>query len=116
MIQFSLRKFHYHRVHCPVDGTIESIHEYMYDEFFAGSESMTIISIKADFGSVKMLMIGEWCVQSFRFGHRNELRPKVGQHVEKLYEFGHFSFGSQVILIVPERINLVAIRGENTFP
>jgi len=101
LIQISLQKTDYHRVHSPVDGTISEIVNLEKDELFPGSETMVIITIQTPFGNVKMMCIGEWSVQTF------VLDAQVGDDVYKMYELGHFYFGSQVIVVLPDNVDIV---------
>lgn len=112
LIQFALRKTDYHRVHCPVDGTLEDLIAYEKDQLFPGAEAMTILTFRSDFGAVKLLCIGEWSVQSF------VVKPSVvkGVPLRKLDEVGHFDFGSQVILVLPITVRMIFRGGEKAFP
>lgn len=108
LVQFSLRKTDYHHVHCPVDGLVESVDACSKDQLFPGSEAMTVISIRAAFGRVHMLCIGEWSVQSFI------TNLVAGQEVCKMLEVGHFDFGSQVLLVLPSCVKVRV--GGRVFP
>lgn len=110
LIQMKLRWGDYHRVHSPVDGTVEHINVYAKDALFPGAEAMTIIQIGCEFGTVKMMCIGEWCVQTFALD--------VAEHdrLRKMDEVGHFDLGSQVILVLPPGISLLLKGGEKVFP
>jgi len=111
LVQFGLRKTDYHRVHSPVDGSVSNVVVHEKDQLFPGSEAMTIISILAKFGSVRVMCIGEWAVQSFV-----ATGAKVGSDVRKMDELGFFYFGSQVILVVPGNVRLLLYGGERVFP
>ena len=112
LVQISLQKTDYHRVHSPVDGKIVEIIEVKKDELFPGSEAMVIISIQAQFGIVKVMCIGEWSVQTFM------TTLGVGEEVFKMDELGYFYFGSQVVIILPEGVDIIANREgkERVFP
>tara|TARA_Y100000593_G_scaffold84219_1_gene159364 strand:- start:472 stop:1254 length:783 start_codon:yes stop_codon:yes gene_type:complete len=101
LIQISLQKTDYHRVHSPVDGTIEEVVSFEKDEFFPGSEALMIITIASEIGDVKVACIGEWSVQTF------VTKVSPGQEVLKLSELGHFYFGSQVIIVLPDYVDIV---------
>jgi phosphatidylserine decarboxylase len=101
LIQISLQKTDYHRVHSPVDGTISEIVTLEKDGLFPGSEAMVIITIQSPFGDVKMMCIGEWSVQTF------SVHAEVGDDVHKMFELGHFYFGSQVIVVLPDNMDVV---------
>lgn len=92
ILQISLRKTDYHRVHSPCDGIIKSVERYQQHELFTESEACTIIDIQSGNGTVTLMMIGEWTVQTFITS------MKRGDRVQKLQELGHFYFGSQVII------------------
>lgn len=92
ILQISLRKTDYHRIHSPCDGIIRSIERYKQHELFKESEACTILDIQSRTGIVTLMMIGEWTVQTFV----TEVTP--GDRVQKLQELGHFYFGSQVII------------------
>ena len=90
LIQISLKKIDYHRVHSPVDGTISGVLEMAKDGFFPGAEAMTVISIETKFGDVKMMCIGEWSVQTF------VPRIDIGDIVNKMSELGFFYFDAKL--------------------
>lgn len=92
ILQISLRKTDYHRIHAPCDGIISSIEVFNQGELFKESEACTIIDIMCVEGTVTLMLIGEWTVQTF------VTNVSVGQSVSKLEELGYFYFGSQVIL------------------
>lgn len=112
LVQFALRKTDYHRVHSPVDGRVERIDAYAKDRLFPGSEALTIFRIEAErIGTVQLLAIGEWSVQSFA------PTVSVGARVRKVDELGHFQFGSQVILVLPAAALPLSVRGgQRVFP
>ena len=92
IIQISLLKTDYHRIHSPCDGVVDSIEAFDQGELFNESEACTIIDIMSNEGIITLMMIGEWTVQTFVTAIR------VGQTVSKLEELGYFYFGSQIIL------------------
>ena len=92
LLQISLRKTDYHRIHSPCDGIIESVEVFEQGELFKDSEACTIIDIASTVGKVTLMPIGEWTVQTF------VTDVMVGQPVSKLEELGYFYFGSQVII------------------
>ncbi|CAE7215319.1 unnamed protein product [Symbiodinium necroappetens] len=100
----------YHRVHSPVDGKIVAIDCYQKDELFPGAESLTIFSFSTSFGLVRLLCIGEWSVQSF------VALGKVGDQVAKMDELGHFDLGSQVILSLPDGLDVCLEGSPKLFP
>ena len=112
LVQISLQKTDYHHVHSPVNGKVVEVLMLEKDELFPGSESMTIIEVDSIFGALKVMCIGEWTVQTFI--------PEVipGQVVSKLDKLGYFYFGSQVILVLPKRLEFaVNLSGkERVFP
>jgi len=110
LVQFALTKVDYHRVHSPADGTVKRIDLYEKDKLFSGSEAMTIITMETAVGDVKVMCIGEWSVQSFITD------VKVGDELKKMDELGHFDFGSQVILVLPQGLDLVVDRTTKAFP
>ena len=112
LIQISLQKTDYHRIHSPVDGKVVEIVSVKKDELFPGSEAMVIISIESLLGTVKVMCIGEWSVQTFM------PTIQVGAVVSKMDEMGYFYFGSQVIIVLPESVDIIANREgkERVFP
>ena len=92
ILQISLRKTDYHRIHSPCDGVIQNVDTYEQGELFKDSEACTIVDIDSAEGIVTLMMIGEWTVQTF------VTDIKVGDTVMKLEELGYFYFGSQVIV------------------
>jgi hypothetical protein len=92
ILQISLRKTDYHRIHSPCDGVVEGIETYEQGELFKDSEACTIMDIKSAAGIVTLMLIGEWTVQTFM------TEVQVGQPVNKLEELGYFYFGSQIII------------------
>ena len=112
LLQISLQKTDYHRVHSPVDGRVTGMIGLKKDELFPGSEAMTVIKIDSSYGEVKVMCIGEWSVQTFM------MTLDVGTEVSKLDELGYFYFGSQVIIILPDSIDVIADREgkERVFP
>ena len=72
-------------------------------------ESMSIFHFETVFGSVQLLCIGEWSVQSFR--------PSVlaGASVKRMDEIGYFDVGSQVILVLPKGLQLLPKEGARVF-
>ncbi|CAK9036863.1 unnamed protein product [Durusdinium trenchii] len=109
LLQLRLRWPDYHRVHSPVDGTIESIKRYEKDQLFPTSESMSIFKFATSFGPVQLLCIGEWSVQSF------QTHAVAGQEVRKMDELGHFDVGSQVILALPKSLHILPKEGARMF-
>ena len=92
ILQISLRKTDYHRIHSPCDGTIIGVDRYEQNDLFKDSEACTIIDIECAEGIITMMMIGEWTVQTF------VTDVLEGQSVTKLQELGYFYFGSQIIV------------------
>ena len=92
ILQISLRKTDYHRIHAPCDGVVLNVDTYEQGELFKDSEACTILDIKSNEGVVTLMMIGEWTVQTF------VTDIQVGDTVTKLEELGYFYFGSQVII------------------
>lgn len=92
ILQISLRKTDYHRIHSPCDGVVRSVERYQQHELFKESEACTILDIESSSGTVTLMMIGEWTVQTFI----TDIEP--GDRVQKLQELGYFYFGSQVII------------------
>ena len=105
LCQISLFKTDYHRVHSPVDGVIIDIRSYGVGEFFKDSDALVLIEIENENGLFTLLCIGELTVESFI--------PivKIGQSVSKVEELGHFYFGSQVILVMPETVDILVDMG-----
>ena len=70
---------------------------------------MSIFHFETFFGSVQLLCIGEWSVQSFR--------PSVlaGASVKRMDEIGYFDVGSQVILVLPKGLQLLPKEGARVF-
>ncbi|CAK0855903.1 unnamed protein product [Prorocentrum cordatum] len=112
LVQLRLRWHDYHRVHSPVDGRIASVDAFVKDELFPGSEAMTVFAIEACLGTVKLMCIGEWSVQSFVL-HQRSVR---GGQVRKMDELGHFDAGSQVLLVLPRGADVLLRGGERLFP
>tara|TARA_B100000674_G_C37891714_1_gene939319 strand:+ start:867 stop:1631 length:765 start_codon:yes stop_codon:yes gene_type:complete len=104
LLQISLQKTDYHRVHSPVDGKFTRAVSVEKDELFPGSEAMVIIEIESTVGPVKVMCIGEWTVQSFI------TTAEVGTDLMKMDELGHFYFGSQVIVVIPTGVAVIANR------
>ena len=104
LLQISLKKTDYHRVHSPVDGKFTRATSVDKDKLFPGSEAMVIIDIESAVGTVKVMCIGEWTVQSFI------TTAEVGADIMKMDELGHFYFGSQVILVLPAGVDVIANR------
>ena len=73
------------------------------DLFLLGQseESMSIFHFSTSFGSVRLLCIGEWSVQSF------QTKVRQGDLVKRMDELGHFDLGSQVILALPKSLRLL---------
>ncbi|CAE7663078.1 PSD3 [Symbiodinium sp. CCMP2456] len=110
LVQLRLRWPDYHRVHSPVDGKILAIDCYQKDELFPGAESLTVFSFSTPFGLVRLLCIGEWSVQSF------VALGKIGDQVAKMDELGHFDLGSQVILSLPDGMDVCLEGSPKLFP
>ena len=104
LLQISLQKTDYHRVHSPVDGKVTAVGSLNKDELFPGSEAMVIIEIESTLGKVKVMSIGEWTVQTF------VTDVQAGDIVKKLDELGHFYFGSQVIVVLPKGVSIIVNR------
>ena len=73
-------------------------------------ESLTIFSFSTSFGLVRLLCIGEWSVQSF------VALGKVGDQVSRMDELGHFDLGSQVILSLPDGVDVCLEGSPKLFP
>lgn len=109
VLQISLIKPDYHRVHSPVDGIVEKIKRYDYGELFKNSEAMTIFTINTDIGKVTMAAVGEVMIQSFV----TDLQE--GDEVFKVREIGYFNFGSQIILGFPKGLKNVSYANQKVF-
>lgn len=92
-ISFKLLKCYYHRVHCPVDGTIQDITFVGRQEPLFGDNSLWVVNFNSPQGSVYMLVVGELSIQDFDF------KFKVGDKVKKFDELGNFNWGSQLVVI-----------------
>ena len=108
IIQISLLKTDYHRIHAPCDGVVNSIEVFDQGELFNESEACTIIDIVSNEGTITLMMIGEWTVQTF------VTDVIVGQPVSKLEELGHFYFGSQIILGYDGFMNMIVTPDDKT--
>jgi len=108
LVQISLRKTDYHRVHAPCNGVVTEIQRYEQHELFKESEACTIIKIDCDDGPITLMLIGEWTVQTFV----TDLRE--GDRIEKLEEIGYFYFGSQIILGFDGPLKLVVKPNDRT--
>ena len=73
-------------------------------------ESLTVFSFSTPFGLVRLLCIGEWSVQSF------VALGKIGDQVAKMDELGHFDLGSQVILSLPDGLDVCLEGSPKLFP
>ena len=92
-ISFKLLKCFYHRIHSPVDGTIEDIKFIGKENPLFNNNSLWIVSIASEHGMVYMLLVGELSIQDFTFV------LKKGDKIKKLEELGNFNWGSQVVII-----------------
>lgn len=92
-ISLKLLKSYYHRVHCPVDGTIQRITFVGSEEPLFGDNTLWIVEFNSNFGRVYMLVVGELSIQDFKF------RFKEGDKVKKFEELGNFNWGSQLVII-----------------
>ena len=107
-----LLKCYYHRIHCPVDGTIQDISFKGKDEPIFGANTLWIVSISTDSGMVYMLLVGELQIQDFTF------RLHKGDKVTKFEELGNFNWGSQVVMVFEENAfgDILIKEGEKYFP
>ena len=112
LLQISLFKTDYHRIHSPVDGVLSGVVSIDKDGLFPGSDAMVVLEIESPTGIVKMMCIGEWSVQTFI------TTAKIGSSVLKMDELGYFYFGSQVIIVLPQNMTVIANREaeERVFP
>lgn len=92
-ISLKLLKCYYHRVHCPVDGTIQKITFLGRQEPLFGDNSLWIVEFNSELGRVYLLVVGELSIQDFDFNF-NE-----GDSVKKFDELGKFNWGSQLVII-----------------
>lgn len=92
-ISLKLLKCYYHRVHCPVDGKIQSITFIGKESPLFGDNSLWIVEFDSEFGRIYMLLVGELSIQDFTF------KLKEGDSVKKFEELGNFNWGSQIVLI-----------------
>lgn len=92
VINFRLRKPHYHWIHSPCEGTVKIIFAFGpgNNDLFGGN-SITCISIGND---VTLLMIGERSVQSFQI-----VDDIDGKKAETGDFIGNFNYGSQVLML-----------------
>ncbi len=104
LLQISLQKTDYHRIHSPVDGILSGVVSLDKDELFPGSEAMVVLEIESPIGMVKVMCIGEWTVQTFI------TTADVGSNLSKMDELGYFYFGSQVIVVLPQNVTVIANR------
>jgi phosphatidylserine decarboxylase len=92
-ISLKLLKCYYHRVHCPVSGTIQKITFVGTEEPLFGDNSLWVVEFNSEFGRVYMLVVGELSIQDFNFKHAE------GDKVNKFYELGNFNWCSQLVVI-----------------
>jgi phosphatidylserine decarboxylase len=92
-ISLKLLKCYYHRVHCPVDGTIHKITFIGRKEPLFGDNSLWVVTFNSPQGTVYMLVVGELSIQDFKF------KFNEGDKVNKFDELGNFNWGSQLVLI-----------------
>jgi hypothetical protein len=92
-ISLKLLKCYYHRVHCPVDGTLQNIMYVGREEPLFGDNSLWIVEFDSEFGRVYMLVVGELSIQDFKF------KIEIGNKVKKFDELGNFKWGSQLVII-----------------
>lgn len=86
-VSLKLLTSYYHRVHSPVDGTIQSIKLINNKQLFG--TSFWIIELNSSFGIIYMLIIGH----SFSF------KLKQGDSVNKFDEIGNFNWGSKIMIL-----------------
>lgn len=92
-ISLKLLKCYYHRVHCPIDGTIQKITFVGTEEPLFGDNSLWVVEFNSEFGRIYMLIVGELSIQDFNF------RFNEGDQVKKFEEIGNFNWGSQLVII-----------------
>lgn len=92
-ISLKLLKCYYHRVHCPVSGTIQKITFIGREEPLFGDNSLWVVEFNSEEGRIYMLVVGELSIQDFNFNF------KEGDKVNKFEELGKFNWGSQLVLI-----------------
>ena len=98
-INFKLLRSYYHRAHSPVDGKISQVFDFpSFSTKFFGKNSSAGLQIETEFGTVYMFAIGELSVQAFT------LMVKKGDTIKKGDEIGYFTYGSQILILIPEKM------------
>lgn len=82
----------YHRIHSPVNGTIQQIIPVSKDEKIFGDNALWIVDINTAYGPVYFMLVGESEIQDFTF------KVKTGDFISKFTEIGNFNWGSQTII------------------
>jgi hypothetical protein len=102
-INMKLLTSHYHHIHSPVAGIVRRRTPIHAQFPMFGRASVNFLEIDADVGRVFLLIIGEAVVQDFDYA------VEEGDRVEMCQPLGNFTWGSQVVMLAPGRLEDVRV-------
>ena len=102
-VNMKLLTSHYHHVHAPCAGVVKRIMPVPLALGIFGKASLTYVVLDTEYGDVALMIVGEAVVQDF------DIRVEVGQKLEMLDDIGNFTWGSQVVMLIPSLLNDVLV-------
>lgn len=94
-VNMKLLTSHYHHIHSPISGRVMRSTPIHAEYPLFGRASLNFVEIKNSEQRAFLLIIGEAVVQDFDYA------VKVGDNVNMLDPLGNFSWGSQVVMLIP---------------
>lgn len=103
-VNMKLLTSHYHHIHSPMAGRVVRSTAIDSEYPLFGRASINFVEIKNAERTAFLLIIGEAVVQDFEYA------VQVGDDVDMLDPIGNFSWGSQVVMLIPGRASDFSVK------
>lgn len=103
-INMKLLTGHYHHLRSPIAGVVKRALPVHDSTPLFGRSSLNFMEISSAIGSVYLLIVGEAVVQDFNYF------VKVGDTVSMFDDLGHFTWGSQTVMLFPPVFDKIKIK------